>query len=167
MTVHRRAGVLLCHYCGLRRPIPSKCPLCGGEVLQPIGFGTEKVESNVSHLFPKANVRRMDADSMSRKEAYRETLRNFRTGKIDILVGTHALIQKEVEFRDLAVAVVDEQREDVDVVQSLEVGRHFRSGDELDARLYRLDDETDVGSAAHRLPQRIEAATAATVIGEE
>ncbi len=31
------------------------------------------------------------------------------SGDAQILVGTHALIQKEVEFRDLAVAVVDEQ----------------------------------------------------------
>jgi len=42
--------------------------------------------STVAQIFPKAVVRRMDADSMTRKEAYRETLRNFRTGKIDILV---------------------------------------------------------------------------------
>ncbi len=31
------------------------------------------------------------------------------SGDAQVLVGTHALIQKEVEFRDLAVAVVDEQ----------------------------------------------------------
>jgi ATP-dependent DNA helicase RecG len=31
------------------------------------------------------------------------------SGEIDIVIGTHALIQKEVEFRDLALVVVDEQ----------------------------------------------------------
>ena len=31
------------------------------------------------------------------------------SGDVQIAVGTHALIQKEVGFRDLAVAVVDEQ----------------------------------------------------------
>ncbi|MDP8910605.1 MAG: DEAD/DEAH box helicase, partial [Actinomycetota bacterium] len=31
------------------------------------------------------------------------------SGEVDIAVGTHALIQREVEFRDLALAVVDEQ----------------------------------------------------------
>ena len=31
------------------------------------------------------------------------------SGDVQIAVGTHALIQKEVDFRDLAVAVVDEQ----------------------------------------------------------
>jgi ATP-dependent DNA helicase RecG len=35
--------------------------------------------------------------------------RRMATGELDLAVGTHALIQQEVEFADLAVAVVDEQ----------------------------------------------------------
>src|SRR5438067_8531249 len=54
LTVHRRSGLLICHYCGLRVPIPAKCPLCGGEVLQPIGFGTEKGEEPLRRAFPEA-----------------------------------------------------------------------------------------------------------------
>src|SRR5207244_6249054 len=64
---------------------------CGKDSLIYAGFGTEKVESTVSHIFPKATVRRMDADSMTRKEAYRETLRSFRTGQVDIIVGTQMI----------------------------------------------------------------------------
>src|SRR5207302_7525788 len=44
----------------------------------------------------------MDADSMTRKEAYRETLRNFRTGKIDILVGTQ-MIAKGLHFPNVTL----------------------------------------------------------------
>ncbi len=36
-------------------------------------------------------------------------LADLASGKIDIAVGTHALIQEEIAFHDLAVAVVDEQ----------------------------------------------------------
>ncbi|MFQ5933544.1 MAG: ATP-dependent DNA helicase RecG [Dehalococcoidia bacterium] len=40
----------------------------------------------------------------------KKTLREMITeGGVDIVIGTHALIQKEVEFHDLALAVVDEQ----------------------------------------------------------
>ena len=39
------------------------------------------------------------ADILSRLEA----------GDLDLLIGTHALFQEEVEFRDLALAIVDEQ----------------------------------------------------------
>ena len=42
----------------------------------------------------------------AQRRAVRERLAS---GETDIAVGTHALIQDEVEFRSLAVAVVDEQ----------------------------------------------------------
>jgi ATP-dependent DNA helicase RecG len=38
-----------------------------------------------------------------------ETLARLETGELDLLVGTHALFQDEVAFRDLALAIVDEQ----------------------------------------------------------
>jgi ATP-dependent DNA helicase RecG len=41
--------------------------------------------------------------------ARRETLGKLASGELSLLVGTHALIEPDVEFRALAVAVVDEQ----------------------------------------------------------
>jgi ATP-dependent DNA helicase RecG len=38
-----------------------------------------------------------------------ELLDRLKAGEIDILVGTHALFQSDVEFKDLAFAVIDEQ----------------------------------------------------------
>jgi ATP-dependent DNA helicase RecG len=38
-----------------------------------------------------------------------ETLARLAAGDIDILIGTHALFQEDVRFRDLAFAVIDEQ----------------------------------------------------------
>jgi primosomal protein N' (replication factor Y) len=96
------SGRLSCHLCGHNAAVPKKCPVCGQDALIYHGFGTEKVESTVAHIFPKAVVRRMDADSMTRKEAYRETLRNFRTGKIDILVGTQ-MIAKGLHFPNVTL----------------------------------------------------------------
>src|SRR5260370_1888254 len=105
LTFHRHpavAGRLSCHLCGHTAAVPKKCPACGKDALIYYGFGTEKVESTVAQIFPKAVVRRMDADSMTRKEAYRETLRNFRTGKIDILVGTQ-MIAKGLHFPNVTL----------------------------------------------------------------
>src|SRR5437763_263820 len=102
LTFHRHMARLSCHLCGHTAAVPKKCPECGKDSLIYAGFGTEKVESTVSHLFSKANVRRMDADSMTRKEAYRETLRNFGTGKIDILVGTQ-MIAKGLHFPNVTL----------------------------------------------------------------
>ena len=61
-----------------------------------------KSKTNVTQLFPNAVVRRMDADSMTRKDAYRETLHAFRAGKIDILVGTQ-MIAKGLHFPNVTL----------------------------------------------------------------
>ncbi|OLD88543.1 MAG: primosomal protein N' [Verrucomicrobia bacterium 13_1_20CM_4_54_11] len=105
LTFHRHPAVpgrLSCHLCGHTAAVPKKCPACGKDALIYAGFGTEKVEATVSQIFPKAAVSRMDADSMTRKEAYRETLRNFRTGNIDILVGTQ-MIAKGLHFPNVTL----------------------------------------------------------------
>src|SRR2546429_3657666 len=102
LTFHRHVARMDWHLCGHTAAVPRKCPECGKDALIYAGFGTEKVESTVSQFFPKANVRRMEADSMTRKEAYRETLRNFRTGKIDILVGTQ-MIAKGLHFPNVTL----------------------------------------------------------------
>lgn len=42
-------------------------------------------------------------------KAREEALRSFRSGATNIAIGTHALIQEGVEFKDLALVIVDEQ----------------------------------------------------------
>ncbi|HEY2800044.1 MAG TPA: primosomal protein N' [Chthoniobacterales bacterium] len=102
LTFHRSNSRLSCHLCGHSAAVPKRCPECGEDALIYAGFGTEKVEANVSALFPKAVVRRMDADSMTRKDAYRDTLHAFRAGKIDILVGTQ-MIAKGLHFPNVTL----------------------------------------------------------------
>ncbi len=102
LTFHRTAARLSCHLCGHTAAVPKKCPACGEDALIYSGFGTEKVEAHVQQIFPQAVVRRMDADSMTRKDAYRETLRAFRGGKIDILVGTQ-MIAKGLHFPNVTL----------------------------------------------------------------
>ena len=40
----------------------------------------------------------------------RETLQKLAEGKIDIIIGTHALLGKEVKFKDLGVIIIDEEQ---------------------------------------------------------
>ncbi|ANE52553.1 transcription-repair coupling factor [Flavisolibacter tropicus] len=40
----------------------------------------------------------------------KETLKKLEEGKIDIIVGTHALLGKEVKFRDLGLMIIDEEQ---------------------------------------------------------
>ncbi len=40
----------------------------------------------------------------------KETLKKLEEGKIDIIVGTHALLAKDVKFRDLGLLIIDEEQ---------------------------------------------------------
>ena len=53
--------------------------------------------------------------------AARRSWRRWRTGDIHILVGTHAVFQKDVAFHDLRLAVIDEQHR-FGVAQRMELG---------------------------------------------
>jgi len=102
LTFHRAENRLVCHICGHTAVAPNRCPECSQPGIKFAGFGTERVEEIVVKLFPKAVVRRMDADTMTRKESYREVLTAFRTGKIDILLGTQ-MIAKGLHFPNVTL----------------------------------------------------------------
>lgn len=91
LTVHQRQKALICHYCGQRRSMPSRCPLCQGEVLQPIGFGTEKVEERFHRDFPEVPVEVLDRDSTRKKGSLVAILDRFRRGDTRALIGTQML----------------------------------------------------------------------------
>jgi ATP-dependent DNA helicase RecG len=57
-------------------------------------------------------------------------LNALKNGDIHILVGTHAVFQKDVEFQDLRLAIVDEQHR-FGVAQRMELGRKGQSADVL------------------------------------
>ncbi len=102
LTFHRRAQELRCHICGHHDAVPGRCPQCANPAIRFSGLGTERVEDVLSRLFPKARVRRMDSDTLQRKEDYRQVLTEFRTGKIDILVGTQ-MIAKGLHFPNVTL----------------------------------------------------------------
>ncbi len=107
LTYHKRLGYLRCHFCGHAERVPDACPLpeCGEPDWKFIGTGTEKVESTLSRLFPKAVLRRMDSDTMTSKHAYHDVLGAFRRGEIDILIGTQ-MIAKGLHFPNVTLVGV-------------------------------------------------------------
>jgi primosomal protein N' len=104
LTYHRIEQNLSCHICGHHENVPSVCPnpKCKNPAIRFAGTGTQKVEETLAKLFPNARVRRMDADTMKRKDDYRKTLGDFRAGKTDILVGTQ-MIAKGLHFPNVTL----------------------------------------------------------------
>jgi primosomal protein N' (replication factor Y) len=72
-----------------------------------LGFGTEKVEDELSILFPNASIKRLDLDTTRSKNAYETILNDFGTGHIDILIGTQ-MVSKGLDFDNVSlVGILD------------------------------------------------------------
>jgi primosomal protein N' (replication factor Y) len=91
MTLHKRERRMLCHYCSYAEKIPTECPKCHSDHIQFLGSGSERVEDELHTLFPGARIARLDRDSVSNKGAFEHLLQSFRSGDIDILVGTQMI----------------------------------------------------------------------------
>jgi len=104
LTFYRQEQKLACHICGHVEKVPSACPnpKCKNPAIRFAGTGTQRVEETLVKLFPQSRIKRMDADTMKRKDDYRKVLGDFRTGKIDILVGTQ-MIAKGLHFPNVTL----------------------------------------------------------------
>lgn len=107
LTYHKETSRAVCHYCGLETDPPAECPECAFPGIRYIGVGTEKVVAIAKRVWPKAAIGRMDSDSMRRRTALPEMLSAFRSGEIDMLVGTQ-MIAKGHDFPNVTVVgIVD------------------------------------------------------------
>ncbi len=80
-----------------------------GALMAPTEILARQHAANLAPLAEAAGVRLGALTGRDKGAARAETLRALAAGEIDILVGTHALFQKDVEFADLRLVVVDEQ----------------------------------------------------------
>lgn len=104
LTYHRQDQLLRCHICAYSSAAPAVCPepKCRNPAIRYVGAGTEKVEEVLPKLFPTARYARMDSDALKRKDDFRRILGDFRTGKIDILLGTQ-MIAKGLHFPNVTL----------------------------------------------------------------
>jgi len=102
LTFHKSSGKLHCHYCGYKEDSPVICPACGSTHLEYKGFGTEKIEDELSLILPDARITRMDLDTTRSRNSLQTILNNLEEKKIDILVGTQ-MVAKGLDFADVTV----------------------------------------------------------------
>ncbi len=107
MTIHQASHRQRCHHCGSERPLPDKCPECGGSNLLNVGYGTERVEQGLQPYFPDVPIIRIDRDTTRRKGSLQEKFDLIHQGGAQILIGTQ-MLAKGHHFPDLTlVGILD------------------------------------------------------------
>jgi len=99
LDIQKRAQ-LICHNCGKRAKVTDVCAKCGSKEIRPLGMGTQKLESEIKKMFTRAEIRRLDRDSLIKDDDYRQILKEFNQGNTDILIGTQ-MVLKGVEFNNV------------------------------------------------------------------
>lgn len=84
---------------------------CRGQaaIMVPTEVLARQMYARLRESFSRLNVRVGLLVGKQKLSERQEILEQIKSGKIDILVGTHALISDNVEFNNLTLAVVDEQ----------------------------------------------------------
>jgi len=102
LTYHKFHNNLQCHYCGFTQALPSACPDCQSTDVQSKGFGTEKIEDDLSIYFPDVKVDRLDLDSTRTKLGFQKVINKFTEGTTQILVGTQ-MVTKGLDFENVSI----------------------------------------------------------------
>lgn len=102
LTYHKRIDKLVCHYCGTPYNLPSICPACEQPTVEVVGYGTERIEEEVTEIFPDTPVARMDLDTTRNKDGYQNIINDFSQGKAKILIGTQ-MVTKGLDFEGVSM----------------------------------------------------------------
>lgn len=105
LTYHKKNNRLMCHYCGYSTELMTSCPSCSSKRLFYRGQGTQRIEDELSLLFPDAKILRMDMDNTSGKGEHQKQFDSFLNGEYDILVGTQ-MVAKGLNFPNVTLVGV-------------------------------------------------------------
>lgn len=78
-------------------------------LMAPTEILAEQHANNLSRFFEKLDVKIALLVGGIRKKIRDEMLAEIKNGEIDIVVGTHAIIQEDVQFKNLGLGIIDEQ----------------------------------------------------------
>lgn len=107
LTYHQNTDTLSCHLCGFEiSPPPKQCPSCKTpDPMKFRGVGTEQIEKALHAIFPSIRTLRIDADTTKHKGSHQKLLRDFGSGKADVLIGTQ-MIAKGLHFPEVTLVGV-------------------------------------------------------------
>ena len=105
LVYHFDEKKMVCHYCNYTSQPPDICPKCRSGYIRYLGLGTERVESEISHNFSHIHIARMDSDTTAKRGSHDRILESFKSGKVNLLVGTQ-MIAKGLDFPEVTLVGV-------------------------------------------------------------
>lgn len=99
LTLHAH-NHLVCHYCDYHESFKPRCSDCNEGTLEPLGIGTESVETEIKKLFPEARILRIDRDEIQNRIDLENAIEKVEKQEVDILIGTQ-MIAKGLDFPNL------------------------------------------------------------------
>ncbi len=98
LAFHYNENTLSCHMCGYTTKPFTTCPKCAQpDAMRWRGIGTELVERALKAVLSGVRTLRIDADTTRHKGSHEKLIRDFRTGKADVLIGTQ-MVAKGLHF---------------------------------------------------------------------
>ncbi|MCL2014162.1 MAG: primosomal protein N' [Oscillospiraceae bacterium] len=101
-TYHKINDCLMCHHCGYFRDFTPECKECASVKVRLWGMGTQRIQEELTGLFPRAEILRMDIDSVNSRYDFEQKFKQFSDGEYDIMVGTQ-MIAKGLDFPNLTL----------------------------------------------------------------
>jgi len=89
LTLHFKNNELICHRCNYKTQSPRICPGCNSGYIHYSGLGTEKLESELSRLYPQVSIARLDKDE------------NVTSDGTQIIIATEWIFKRPLKNLDL------------------------------------------------------------------
>tara|TARA_B110001454_G_scaffold219198_1_gene251652 strand:- start:226678 stop:228705 length:2028 start_codon:yes stop_codon:yes gene_type:complete len=99
LTLHAH-NHLVCHYCDYHESFKQRCSDCHEGTMEPLGIGTESVETEIKKMFPEARILRVDRDEIQNRIDLENAIEKVEKQEVDILIGTQ-MIAKGLDFPNL------------------------------------------------------------------
>jgi primosomal protein N' (replication factor Y) len=123
LVYHFKEKFLSCHYCNFKMELPKICPQCNLGYIKFSGLGTERIESEISRIFPQAKIVLLD------QQAPGENLK-----EADIYISAQSVVKhQDYKFSLIGVIAIDNSLNRFD----------FRAGEKTFALLHALTGLTE------------------------
>lgn len=105
LTYHSANHQIICHYCGYSQNTLTNCQHCNSEYIRFSGTGTQRIEEELTTLFPTARILRMDMDTTLARFSHEKAFGKFALGEYDIMIGTQ-MVAKGLNFPNVTLVGV-------------------------------------------------------------